>query len=342
MRCIIIFVAFSTLVRGGHISFPSSYSSASGEQYHPQGWSDLSQGSSDSVFGPVHKQVYPEHIPIIKNGVPVETPEVQAAKTHFYMEYLRSAALAALKPDPLDGQYAEEFHGGKYLPKNKGWTGGSNGPTHIQTGPIWEKNNGYNHNNFVPADTPEVHEAKLAHFQAYAAALSRAHSQKHHHRYRRSATEWAQPKYQGPIHVPQITPEGVPADTVEVQKARLIHHEALSQAAARAHAAGSDEEDNSWNESDEPEAWSGSADQGTQAYGPPKSAGWPSTPTNIAYKVHHDHIQKWHGPQHMPVLDHNGVPIDTPEVQHARKEHLAALAAESLKHKGWEGVQKKW
>ncbi|XP_055614746.1 pupal cuticle protein-like [Toxorhynchites rutilus septentrionalis] len=33
----------------------------------------------------------------------------------------------------------------------------------------------------------------------------------------------------------------------------------------------------------------------------------------------------WHGPQHIPVI-HNGVPVETPEVQHARAVHLAALS----------------
>lgn len=34
----------------------------------------------------------------------------------------------------------------------------------------------------------------------------------------------------------------------------------------------------------------------------------------------------WHGPQHIPVI-HNGVPVETPEVQHAKAFHLNALAA---------------
>ncbi|XP_053697486.1 pupal cuticle protein-like [Sabethes cyaneus] len=34
----------------------------------------------------------------------------------------------------------------------------------------------------------------------------------------------------------------------------------------------------------------------------------------------------WHGPQHIPVI-HNGVPVETPEVQHAKAAHLAALHA---------------
>ncbi|XP_062552618.1 cuticle protein 18.7-like isoform X1 [Armigeres subalbatus] len=52
----------------------------------------------------------------------------------------------------------------------------------------------------------------------------------------------------------------------------------------------------------------------------------------VAGYAHHDdhyggdvHVQKWHGPIHIPVI-HKGVPVDTPEVQHATAFHLNALA----------------
>lgn len=96
--------------------------------------------------------------------------------------------------------------------------------------------------------------------QAFAAALARSstsHGQQH--RYRRSAGEWAQPKYQGPIHVPHITDKGVPVETPEVQKAKWQHQQALIEAEAHAHASGQDEEDHSgWEQ-----------EQGHQTYGPP-------------------------------------------------------------------------
>lgn len=40
---------------------------------------------------------------------------------------------------------------------------------------------------------------------------------------------------------------------------------------------------------------------------------------------HHDG-GAWHGAQYVPVI-HNGVPVDTPEVQHAKAAHLNALAS---------------
>ncbi|KAK9887749.1 hypothetical protein WA026_000063 [Henosepilachna vigintioctopunctata] len=116
----------------------------------------------------------------------------------------------------------------------------------------------------------------------------------------------------------------------------MNHLQILNDATHRAHASGYVEEDHS--------DWKPSNNHGHgQTYGPPQAAAaWPSTPINVAYKVNHEETPKWHGPEHHPVLDHNGVPVDTHEVQHARKAHLAVLAAESAKHAGWEGAQKKW
>ncbi|XP_044758197.1 uncharacterized protein LOC123316274 [Coccinella septempunctata] len=371
MKVIVLVLSAVSVVCGGHAGYPSSYSSSAGPQLHPQEWQGESSLYSEGGWASAQKVAYPQHVPVIHNGVPVETPEVQAAKAHFYQEYARAAALAAQKPDPLNGQYAGDHGHEKYLPVNQGWTAEKR-VSYEQPNQIWQNgqeytnaaydNNAYNHNAYqnqaydnsaydnsaydhsaydnsaydhsayVPVDTPEVQKAKISHFKAFAAALARASAprkQQQQHRYRRSASEWAEPKYQGPIHVPHITKEGVPADTPEVQKAKYLHEQALHQAAALAHASGNGEEDHS--------AWK--EEQGHQVYGPPQSAGWPSAPVHTSYKVNHEHIQKWHGPEHMPVLDHSGVPIDTPEVQHARKAHLAALAAESEKHKGWQPEQ---
>ncbi|XP_045476115.1 uncharacterized protein LOC123681845 [Harmonia axyridis] len=354
MKVIVLVLSVASLVCAGHqqAGYPASYSSSSGVQLHPQGWQDEASIST-AGWAQTHKTIYPQHVPVIHNGVPVETSEVQAAKAHFFHEYAKAAALAAQKPDPLDGQYAGDHGHEKYLPVSHGWTAEKR-VSYEQPAQGWQNaqeyvaydnnaydhsaydnsayvNTAYDHSAYVPMDTPEVKHAKQSHFQAFAAALARASAAKKQHRYRRSASEWAQPKYQGPIHVPHITDEGVPADTPEVQKAKWLHQQALTQAAALAHSSGHGEEDHS--------AWK--EEKGHDVYGPPQSAGWPSTPVHTSYNVHHDETQKWHGPEHMPVLDHNGVPIDTPEVQHARKAHLAALAAESEKHKGWQ-PEPKW
>ncbi|KAK9887751.1 hypothetical protein WA026_000065 [Henosepilachna vigintioctopunctata] len=374
MKVIILVISAVAIVGG-------SYNQQGWNQqgWKQQGWNaptNYHQGAAPS-HAPVQK--YPEHIPVIgKDGVPLETPEVQAAKDHFHSEYQRAAALAAQKPDPYEGQYEEQ----KYTSvNNNGWNGASNRVAPVQATPIWEDHNdynnnqgynqayrnqannnhaynnqgynsqrytnqaqnnqaynnqgynnqaynnqGYNHNGYVPVETPEVQQAKAAHFQAFATAAARAAAQKQnqHNRYRRSINEWAQPKYNGPIHIPKITAHGVPADTAEVEHARLNHLKALNDAASKAHAAGYVEEHNSWN-----------GDNGAYNHG--QSADWSSSPVNADY-----HEKKWNGPIHIPVLDHNGVPVEPHEVQHARQEHLSALAAESSKHAGWNGVHQKW
>lgn len=90
-------------------------------------------------------------------------------------------------------------------------------------------------------------------------------------------------------HVPVITKDGVPEDTLEVQQARNEH--LLAHAKAK--------QQNFWKD-----------------YAPIEDS-------NVNYIVQHDSDgQKYHGPLHVPILDKNGVPIDTPEVQEARRQHL--------------------
>ncbi|XP_055645270.1 uncharacterized protein LOC129781722 [Toxorhynchites rutilus septentrionalis] len=55
--------------------------------------------------------------------------------------------------------------------------------------------------------------------------------------------------------------------------------------------------------------------------------------------IHDDHQAKsvgaWYGPQHVPVIK-NGVPVETPEVQHAKAAILNALAAASVQSRTYE------
>ncbi|KAK9887748.1 hypothetical protein WA026_000062 [Henosepilachna vigintioctopunctata] len=89
MKFFLIVLSAVAVVKGSDSGFASSYNSVSGKQYHPQAW---------------NQEIHPQHIPVIdKHGVPEETPEVKAAKHHFYAEYARAAALAAEHPDPLMG-----------------------------------------------------------------------------------------------------------------------------------------------------------------------------------------------------------------------------------------------
>ncbi|XP_062539466.1 cuticle protein 18.7-like [Armigeres subalbatus] len=94
-------------------------------------------------------------------------------------------------------------------------------------------------------------------------------------------------KWHGPIHIPQIH-NGVPVETPEVQHAKAFHAAAYAKVSAY------------------------------PSHGP--------APLHAPVAPAHLGAGAWHGPQHVPVI-HNGVPVETPEVQHAKAAHLNALAS---------------
>lgn len=52
-------------------------------------------GAGSDYIQPVYKpQVQSEHVPVIKDGVPVDTPEVQQAKAEHFALYAKAAAAA--------------------------------------------------------------------------------------------------------------------------------------------------------------------------------------------------------------------------------------------------------
>ncbi|XP_053695966.1 cuticle protein 18.7 [Sabethes cyaneus] len=152
--------------------------------------------------------------------------------------------------------------------------------------------------NHVPAETPEVAAAKAAHLAAHA-------SVKTGYGPVAAPSQWdhhEEPvqKWHGPIHIPVIH-KGVPVETPEVQHAKAAHAAAYAKVQAYGPA---------------PEHYQGPAHQ----------------------EIHHDHTYgPWKGPQHVPVI-HNGVPVETPEVQHAKAFHLNAVAAASA-HGGPHGPE---
>lgn len=54
------------------------------------------------------------YVPVIKDGVPVDTPEVQAAKAAHFEAYERAKILAARRPST--GQYRQKIQQQKYQP----------------------------------------------------------------------------------------------------------------------------------------------------------------------------------------------------------------------------------
>lgn len=154
---------------------------------------------------------------------------------------------------------------------------------------------------YVPADTPEVSAAKAAHFAAHAAVKSGhgpvAPIAAHHQHWDHHSAQAEKP-WHGPIHIPVIH-KGVPVEPKEVQHARVAHAAAYAKV------------------------------QGHQDYSH-------YAPAQDHYEGHHEEAKSygaWHGPQHVPVI-HNGVPVETPEVQHAKAAHLNALASAGA-HSGY-------
>ena len=95
----------------------------------------------------------------------------------------------------------------------------------------------------------------------------------------------------GAQHLPIINTNGVPIDTPEVQLAKIEHYAAKNEALLR----------------------NGNAQL---AYIPYNYYAINPFFRNYFYA----------GPQHIPIIDASGVPLETPEVQQAKAEHLAAKA----------------
>lgn len=178
----------------------------------------------------------------------------------------------------------------------------------------------------VPHDTPEVAAAKIAHAHAHAEARAQ-----HHHLWKRSLwgghAAWSHAAAPVQIH------NGVPVDTPEVQHAKAAHFAAHAAAGGHHHAG----------------AYHGAYAVPQIHNGVPvdtpevqhaKAAHFAAVAEASARDVHHGAAHHHyaapaahyaagpvhHGAIHIPVI-HNGVPVETPEVQHAKAAHYAAHAA---------------
>lgn len=256
----------------------------------------------------------PQHIPVIQNGVPVETPEVQKARAAHLAAFGGAPPSQYNAPGPYNapaqynpGQYNAPSQPVRYTP-----------PAY-QTSHEAPKIGA----NGVPLDTPEVNAAKASHFAAYGqthAALGQALAQSQpgahggqygHYRRKRSLYGGAYAGHYAayPQHIPAIGPNGVPLDTPEVQHAKAAHFAAVAEATARAGAAGGHYDDGSYDGRYDDGSYDGRYDG---AY-------------DGRYDGAYGHGGPWTGPIHIPVIDANGVPVEPPAVQHARAAHLAAV-----------------
>lgn len=187
------------------------------------------------------------------------------------------------------------------------------------------------HANGAPHDTPEVAAAKIAHFAAHAEARAQ-----HHHLYKRSI--WGGQAYAAPwshAAAPVQIHNGVPVDTPEVQHAKAAHfaaHAAAGHAIAPASHYSAAPAYHSGHYAaapviangvpiDTPEVqhakaahFAAVAEAQSRAHSAPAHY----APAHYG-QAHHS------GAYHIPVI-HNGVPVETPEVQHAKAAHFAAVA----------------
>jgi hypothetical protein len=236
---------------------------------------------------------YGYHYPTIKNGVPVDTPEVQHARA----EHFAKVAAAPVSHGPEDdGQYKGDHDDGHYE--------GHHEEHHDQK---YDGKYGYHYptiKNGVPVDTPEVQHARAAHLAKVAAAPQ--HYDYHHHA-KRSA-DFYDGKYG--YHYPTIK-NGVPVEPVEVQHARAAHlakvgtHSGDNYAHDYSHHAHADVKYD-----------------GKYGYHYPTiKNGVPVEPEAVQH-ARAEHLAKV---AHSGA--HHGVVYDTPEVQHAKAQHYAAVAA---------------
>ncbi|XP_052863997.1 pupal cuticle protein [Anopheles cruzii] len=192
-------------------------------------------------------------------------------------------------PAPAHGHYAPAAH---YA------------PAHYLHAPVVLGHNG------APIETPEVQAAKAAHFAAHLEAKARLHK-------RSLYAGAAAPFWAGYGHVPAIH-NGVPIDTPEVQHAKAEHAAAHAKALGYGAASGP--------VADTPEVSHAKAAHAA-AHAAARANHHHAVP--VAHTATHHHAyaapHAAHYPQHVPVIK-NGVPVETPEVQHAKAAHFAAHA----------------
>ncbi|XP_005178026.1 histidine-rich protein PFHRP-II [Musca domestica] len=179
-------------------------------------------------------------------GVPVDTPDVQAAKAAHYAAHAKALGAAGHGHGaPLDTpevSHAKAAHFAAHAAARSGHPGAASHAVAAHGFHIPVIHNG------VPVETPEVQHAKAAHFAAVAKAAATAgpadHGDDGHYdgrwdgdhagghggapsHYATSAHHTPAGPYHGPLHIPVIH-NGVPVEPAEVQHARAAHLNALA------------------------------------------------------------------------------------------------------------------
>lgn len=252
--------------------------------------------SAPWAYSPVHYGG-PAYSPVVigHNGVPVDTPEVQAARAAHLAAH---TAITGVPQDTAEVQAAKAAHFaaharlGHSIHKRSAY-----GPWYAHAAPVVIHNG-------VPLDTPEVQAARSAHFAAYNRALT------------------GQPAY-APVyaHAP-LGPDGRVVDTAEVAHAKNVHFAAVAKAQGyQAHSGVVP--------ADTPEvAHAKAAHFAAVAEAKSRNGAWDDGHYDGRWDGQWDgryaYASNWYG-QHVPVIA-NGVPVETPEVQHAKAAHAQAHA----------------
>lgn len=170
-------------------------------------WAYSAYAAPVHYVAPAYHHIAP--VVIGHNGVPVDTPEVQAARAAHLAAHTAITGVPHDTPEVAAAK-AEHF------------------AAHARLGHSIHKRSAYNHwyapapviHNGVPLDTPEVQAARAAHFAAYNRAAA------------------GQPVY-APVysHAP-LGPDGRVVDTAEVAHAKAVHFAAVAKAQGYHHHSG--------------------------------------------------------------------------------------------------------
>ncbi|CAH0555787.1 unnamed protein product [Brassicogethes aeneus] len=247
---------------------------------------------------------YYHHATIGHDGHPLETPEVQQAKSHHFAAHAQSLQRA--------------YHPQHYMPQMYGHVHSAHPVDtpevaaakiqHHHDFAIAARRNGvyvphvHQHAGLhqYPVDTPEVQHAKALHFAAHAKARSGLHYRK-----RRSVYGYSGNHYE----VPAIAHDGTPLDTAEVAALKSAHLQAHNEALQRIHHA----------RSQQPHYHNHDDGQYHHHQASPYHQGFSSNHYNNFAPAPAQTYPAYH-------QNYNGAPVDTPEVQHAKAAHLAAHA----------------
>lgn len=152
----------------------------------------------------------PQHVPVIENGVPLETPEVQEARAAH--EAAHAAAHALLERYAAARGQQEQNDAVIDVPETRN--------------SVWQEPRAAPVRLGIPLETPEVRQAKAAHLAAHV-GLNKGNPPARVTR--NSSTPSSNSGWRGAQHVPVIK-DGVPLDTPEVQLAKAAHLNALASA----------------------------------------------------------------------------------------------------------------